>query len=41
MPDYKVPEPILNSPFDEPAEHWNIEDRAQAVETVLQQPARH
>jgi len=25
MPDYEVPEPILNSPYDEPAEHWNIE----------------
>ena len=24
MPDYEVPEPILNSPFDEPREHWYI-----------------
>ena len=24
MSDYEVPEPILNSPFDEPAEHWHI-----------------
>ncbi len=26
MPDYEVPEPILNSPFEEPARHWNIEE---------------
>ncbi len=25
MPDaFEVPEPILNSPFDEPAEHWHM-----------------
>ena len=24
MSSYEVPEPILNSPFEEPAEHWNI-----------------
>src|SRR5918911_2829639 len=24
MNSYEVPEPILNSPFNEPAEHWNI-----------------
>ena len=24
MSGYEVPKPILNSPFDEPAEHWNI-----------------
>lgn len=24
MSGYEVPEPILNSPFDEPAEHWHI-----------------
>lgn len=28
MLDYEVPEPILNSPYDEPAEHWNIEECA-------------
>jgi type III restriction enzyme len=26
MPDYEVPEPILNSPFEEPAWHWNIQE---------------
>jgi hypothetical protein len=25
VPDYEVPEPILNSPYDEPGDHWNIE----------------
>ena len=24
MSNYEVPEPILNSPFAEPAEHWHI-----------------
>jgi type III restriction enzyme len=26
MPNYEVPEPILNSPYEEPAWHWNIEE---------------
>ena len=30
MPDYEVPEPMLNSPYDEPAEHWNIEETTRA-----------
>src|SRR5688500_12101591 len=25
MSSYEVPEPILNTPFDEPAEYWYIE----------------
>jgi len=29
MPDYEVPEPILNSPYEEPATHWNIEEGAE------------
>ena len=24
MINYQVPEPIINSPFEEPKEHWNI-----------------
>ncbi|HVA80410.1 MAG TPA: sigma 54-interacting transcriptional regulator [Candidatus Binataceae bacterium] len=28
MPDCKGPEPILNSPYDEPGEHWNIGEGA-------------
>ena len=26
MPGYEVPEPILNSPFEEPAWQWNAEE---------------
>ena len=26
MPDYEVPEPILNSPYEEPSAHWLIEE---------------
>jgi len=26
MPDYEVPEPILNSPYEEPSAHWHIEE---------------
>jgi hypothetical protein len=26
VPDHEVPEPILNSPYAEPAKHWNIEE---------------
>ena len=26
MSAFEVEQPILNSPFDEPAEHWQIED---------------
>ena len=28
MNNYEAPEPILNSPYDEPGEHWNIENGA-------------
>jgi len=26
MNNYEVPEPILNSPYEEPAAHWHIEE---------------
>jgi type III restriction enzyme len=39
MPDYEVPEPILNSPFDEPAEHWNIEEGATPEKRPGRRPA--
>jgi type III restriction enzyme len=26
MTAFEVEQPILNSPFEEPAEHWQIED---------------
>ena len=28
MSYHEVPEPILNSPFEEPVWHWNIEEAA-------------
>ena len=36
MNDFEVPEPILNSPFAEPAEHWYIEEG----ETPERRPGR-
>jgi type III restriction enzyme len=37
--DYEVPEPILNSPYDEPAEHWNIEEGAAPEKRPGRRPA--
>lgn len=31
MSTYEVPDPILNSPFDEPGEHWYIAEGEPAV----------
>ncbi|MGH9765653.1 MAG: restriction endonuclease, partial [Blastocatellia bacterium] len=39
MPDYEVPEPILNSPYDEPGEHWNIEEGASPERRSGRRPA--
>jgi len=39
MPDYEVPEPILNSPFLEPLEHWNIEEGASPERRRGRRPA--
>ena len=39
MSDYEVPEPILNSPYDEPAEHWNIEEGASPERRPGRRPA--
>lgn len=39
MPDYEVPEPILNSPYDEPGEHWNIEEGASPERRPGRRPA--
>jgi len=36
MSTYEVPQPILNSPFEEPAEHWQIIEG----ETPVKQPGR-
>ena len=37
--DYEVPEPILNSPYDEPGEHWNIEEGASPERRPGRRPA--
>ena len=29
MSNYQVPEPIINSPYDEPKQHWNIVEGEQ------------
>ena len=26
MSSYEVPEPVINTPFDEPKQHWRIEE---------------
>lgn len=39
MPDYEVPEPILNSPFDEPLAHWNIVEGASPEKREGRRPA--
>ncbi len=39
MPDYEVPEPILNSPYEEPGEHWNIEEGASPEKRPGRRPA--
>jgi type III restriction enzyme len=39
MADYEVPEPILNSPFEEPGEHWNIEEGATPEKRSGRRPA--
>jgi type III restriction enzyme len=33
-----VPEPILNSPFEEPSEHWYIEEHAEPVRRTGRRP---
>ena len=39
MADYEVPEPILNSPYEEPAEHWNIEEGTSPERRPGRRPA--
>jgi type III restriction enzyme len=39
VPDYEVPEPILNPPFDEPAWHWNIQEGASPEKRAGRRPA--
>ena len=48
MADFEVPNPILNSPFDEPGEYWQIEEgkpplrhtRAATGRLLLPEPER-
>jgi type III restriction enzyme len=39
MADFEVPEPILNSPYEEPAEHWSIEEGASPERRPERHPA--
>src|SRR4051794_37878895 len=39
MTAFEVSEPILNSPFDEPSEHWQIEAGAAPLKAVGRRPA--
>ena len=36
---YEVPEPILNSPFCEPAKYWNLEEGRAPVQMIGRRPA--
>lgn len=39
MADYEVPEPILNSPYDEPKLFWDIEEGRPPIQTNGRRPA--
>ena len=39
MSNYEVPQPILNSPFDEPAEHWFIQEDTEPERRRGRRPA--
>jgi type III restriction enzyme len=41
MSGYEVPEPILNSPFDEPTEHWHIVEGEQPERQPERRPAMY
>jgi type III restriction enzyme len=41
MSGYEVPEPILNSPFDEPSEHWHIVEGEQPERRAGRRPAMY
>lgn len=41
MSGYEVPEPILNSPFDEPTEHWHIAEGEQPERRPDRRPAMY
>jgi len=39
MSTYEVEQPILNSPYEEPAEHWHIEERNPPERRPRRRPA--
>ena len=39
MSNYEVEQPILNSPYEEPAEHWYIEEDQQPERRLGRRPA--
>jgi type III restriction enzyme len=41
MSGYEVPDPILNSPFDEPTEHWHIVEGEQPERRPGRRPAMY
>jgi len=41
MSSYEVPEPIINSPFDEPQQHWHIEEGKDAELRSGRRPAMY
>lgn len=41
MSNYEVPNPILNSPYEEPREHWRIEQGVPAVRAAGRRPASY
>ena len=41
MSGYEVPKPILNSPFDEPTEHWHIAEGEQPERRPDRRPAMY
>lgn len=41
MSAYEVPEPILNSPFEEPQQHWHIEEGEEPRQRPGRRPAMY
>ncbi len=41
MADFQVPDPILNSPYEEPALHWWIEDGSPPQQREGRRPAMY
>jgi len=41
MSGYEVPDPILNSPFDEPSEHWHIVEGEEPEQRPGRRPAMY